>query len=90
VTALPSRRISRTRRPIPLSPFSKKGYVSHHVYDHTSILRFIETRFDLPALTRRDANADPLLELFDFRKPHFKKPPKLPAAVIDPDQPGCP
>jgi hypothetical protein len=45
---------------------------------------------DLPVLTRRDANADPLLDLFDFSKASFKKPPKLPAAVINPDEPGCP
>jgi phospholipase C len=75
---------------VAISPFSKKAYVSHRVFDHTSILRFIETRFDLPALTRRDANADPLLDLFDFRKPRFKKAPKLPAAVVDPYAPGCP
>src|SRR5262249_48362525 len=35
---------------VAVSPFSKKGFVSHVTYDHTSILRFIETRFDLPAL----------------------------------------
>ncbi len=58
-------------------------YVSHKVYDLTSILRFIETRFDLPALTRRDANADPLLRLFKFSKPSFVVPPALPAAPID-------
>ena len=58
--------------------------MSHTPTDQTSILRFIETRFDLPALTRRDANADPLLELFDFAAPAFLKPPHLPAANIDP------
>ena len=36
---------------VAISPFAKPHYVSHNVYDHTSILRFIETRFDLPALT---------------------------------------
>jgi len=55
------------------------------VYDHTSILRFIETRFDLPALTRRDANADPMLKLFNFKAPTFALP-VLPAATIDQDQ----
>ena len=35
-------------------------------YDHTSIVRFIEARFDLPALTRRDANADAMFDMFDF------------------------
>ena len=66
-----------------VSPYARRHYVSHQVYDHTSILRFIETRFDLPALTRRDANADPGLRLFKFAKPSFLVPPALPAAPID-------
>src|SRR5262245_12090882 len=70
---------------VAISPYSKRAFVSHAVYDHTSVLRFIETRFDLPALTKRDANADPLLDLFDFSKQTFAKPPRLPAAVIDED-----
>jgi phospholipase C len=69
---------------VAVSPFSRKRYVSHTPRDHTSILRFIETRFDLPALTSRDANADPLLELFDFDDPPYLRPPRLPAAKIDP------
>jgi phospholipase C len=68
---------------VVVSPYARRHYVSHKVYDHTSILRFIETRFDLPALTRRDANADPGLRLFKFSKPSFATPPVLPAAVID-------
>jgi phospholipase C len=57
------------------SPFAKKGYVSHLVTDHTSITRFIENRFDLPAMTARDANAWPMLDLFDFQNPPFTTPP---------------
>ena len=67
-----------------VSPYSRPDYVSHVVHDHTSILRFVETRFDLPALTRRDANADPMLEFFDFGNPAFTTPPKLPTPKIDP------
>ena len=76
----------------PLGIFHKTKYCeSADLYDHTSILRFIETRFDLPALTRRDANADPMLKLFRFRRPSFPTPPTLPAAVIDQSQqqPEC-
>ena len=62
-----------------LSPFAKRHYVSHVTYDHTSILKFIETKFNLPALTRRDANADAMLDLFDFDKPQYDYPtPALP------------
>ncbi len=69
---------------VVVSPFSKPHYVSHKTHDHTSILRFIETRFDLPALTARDANSDPPLEFFDFENPAFLTPPVLPDAEIDP------
>jgi phospholipase C len=75
---------------VAISPYSKRAFVSHRTYDHTSILRFIETRFDLPALTARDANADPMLELFDFQNAAFATPPRLPAAEIDPLHTECP
>ena len=68
---------------VVVSPYSRKHFVSHTVHDHTSILRFIETRFDLPALTRRDANSDPMLEFFDFASPSFATPPRLPKAPIN-------
>src|SRR5262249_1166132 len=35
-------------------------------------------RFKLPAMTRRDANADPLFDMFDFTNPAQKTPPALP------------
>jgi phospholipase C len=76
---------------VVISPYSKAHFVSHVVHDHTSILRFIETRFALPSLTNRDAAADPMLEFFDFTTPAFATPPSLPAAVIDPAQlAACP
>jgi hypothetical protein len=55
-----------------VSPWANHQYVSHGTYDHTSITRFIEGRFGLPALTRRDANANPLLDFFDFKDPGAK------------------
>ena len=51
---------------VVISPWAKRGYVSSVVRDHVSITRLIELLFDVPALTARDANADALLELFDF------------------------
>ena len=63
-----------------ISPFARRNYVSHVVHDHTSVLRFIETKFNLGALTRRDANASNLLDCFDFRRaPAFLEPPALAA-----------
>lgn len=60
---------SRTGMRIPLlviSPFTKKGFVSHTVMDSTAILKFIETRFGLPSLTARDAAQPDMTEFFDF------------------------
>lgn len=68
---------------VVISPYAKPHFVSHAVYDHTSITRFIETRFKLPALTKRDANADPLTDLFDFKKAAFAQPPSLTDPSVD-------
>jgi phospholipase C len=61
-----------------ISPFAKRNYVSHVVHDHTSVLKFIETKFNLGAMTYRDANADNLLDALDFAHPGFVEPPALP------------
>jgi phospholipase C len=66
-----------------VSPFARAHYVSHVVHSHASILRFIETRFGIPALSGRDANADALLDMFDFANPPFAAPPALAAPPID-------
>ncbi len=40
-----------TRIPaVIISPFAKRDFVDHTLYDTTSILRFITKRFDLPVL----------------------------------------
>ena len=48
------------------------------VHDHTSILKFIETKWNLAAMTFRDANADDLLDSLDFSRQAFRDPPRLP------------
>lgn len=59
-----------TRIPaIIISPFAKRGHVDHTLYDTTSILKFIETRFDLKPLGERDAKANGLMGAFDFDRP---------------------
>jgi phospholipase C len=65
-----------------ISPFAKKNYVSHTVADYTAILKFIETRFDLPSLTQRDAANIDMSEFFDFEHPPWMTPPS------PPDQPA--
>jgi phospholipase C len=69
-----------------VSPFAKRSHVSHVVYDHTSILRFIEAKHKIPALSSRDANADPMFDMFDFDNPPFMNPPSLPDSYVDPVQ----
>ncbi len=51
---------------VVVSPYAKRNFVSHEQHQHTSILRFIELLYGVPALTARDANSDALLDLFDF------------------------
>jgi len=66
---------------IVVSPWARRDYVSHQVFDHTSILKLIETKWNLPALTYRDANANDMTDFFDFSSstPPFADPPRLTA-----------
>jgi phospholipase C len=66
-----------------VSPYAKKAFVSHNVYSHTSIIRFIESKFTLPALTARDANSDAFSDMFDWTSPPFVKPPSFPEPTVD-------
>jgi len=73
-----------------VSPYAKKDFVSHTVYDHTSILKTVEEKWNLPALTRRDANATSLFDMVDLRAtPAFLQPPTLPAAANPVPKSGC-
>ena len=58
-----------------ISPFTKKNYVSHTPADYTAILAFIEDRFGLPALTKRDAAQMNMEEFFDFQNAPWTTPP---------------
>jgi phospholipase C len=60
-----------------VSPWAKPNYVSHRRFDHTSICALIEAKWNLPAMTHRDANANVMLDMLDMSKPTFAKPPKL-------------
>lgn len=66
-----------------VSPYAKRNYVSHTAGDHTSLVRFVEARFGLPAMTARDANADPLFDLFDWDHPDYSIP-TLATQPLDP------
>lgn len=60
---------------IVISPWTKPHFVSHVNRDNTAILKLIETRFGVPALTARDAAQDDMTEFFDFSNPN--SPPSL-------------
>jgi phospholipase C len=64
---------------IVVSPFAKQGYVSHTTMDFTAILKFIETRYNLPNLTARDAAQADMSEFFDFTNVPNLTPPSPPA-----------
>jgi len=61
-----------------ISPFAKEHYVDHTPIDTTAILRFIEIRFGLPSLTKRDASQPDISFFFDFRGIPNLNPPDPP------------
>jgi phospholipase C len=66
-----------------VSPFSRGGFVSSDLFDHTSVLRFLETRFgaEVPNLSawRRAAVGD-LTSALNFKKPD-QSIPNLPSTL---------
>ena len=68
-----------------ISPYARKQYVSHQVFDHTSILALVEAKWNLPALTRRDANAHNMLDMLDLTQPAFRQPPALAKPLLATD-----
>jgi phospholipase C len=68
---------------VVVSPWVKKHFVSHEVTDHTSILKLIERRFNLPPLTKRDGAANDFSAMFDFNQMSWEQPPELPEQPTD-------
>src|SRR5262249_4740286 len=74
-----------------VSPRARRGHVAHNVFDHPSVLKAIEWRWNLPPLTPRDAAANNLLEVLDFTKkpnleaPQFSVPEIVPVACLNAD-----
>ena len=64
---------------VVVSPYARPGYVCSTVFDHTSALKLIEEKWNLPPLTRRDAAAVAPWEMLDLdAPPAFLQPPELP------------
>ncbi len=60
-----------------ISPFSRGGFVCSDLFDHTSLLRFLETRFgaEVPNLSAwRRATVGDLTSAFNFAKPDTSVP----------------
>ena len=66
-----------------VSPYARRDHVCSTTLDHTSVLKLIEQKWNLPALTRRDdAAASPLDALNLAAPPAFATPPDLPAPAL--------
>ena len=72
-----------------VSPYARPDFVLHDVLDHTSVLKLIEEKWNLPPLTHRDAAAvSPLGALNLDAPPAFLPPPDLPAPKAGPFRPS--
>ncbi|MGH8919172.1 MAG: alkaline phosphatase family protein, partial [Actinomycetes bacterium] len=76
---------------VVVSPYAKRDHVSHVLYDHTSVLAMVERKWNLPALTYRDANANDLTDFLDLQALLQANPtfPKLPPLAPPGDTPGA-
>jgi phospholipase C len=79
---------------VVVSPYAKRDHVSHVLHDHASILALIERKWNLPALTYRDANANDLTDFLDLtaltrRRPTFPRLPRLAAPGNTPAALAC-
>ncbi len=66
-----------------VSPYARPGYTTSETFDHTSVLKLLEVKWNLPALTARDAAAVAPMDALDFdHPPAFAAPPELPAPAL--------
>ncbi len=79
---------------ILVGPYTRRNHVSQVLYDHTSILAFLERKWNLPAMTYRDANANDLTDFLDLDalaagQPTFPELPALSAPGQDSSTLAC-
>jgi phospholipase C len=66
-----------------VSPYARPDYVCREVLDHTSVLKLVEQKWNLPPLTARDAAAASPLGALDLTgPPAFLEPPSLPKPAL--------
>lgn len=49
-----------------ISPYARRDFIDHHVYDFASILRYIEDKYQLPSLSEYDRRAQSIVGSLDF------------------------
>ncbi|HTA81939.1 MAG TPA: alkaline phosphatase family protein [Bacteroidia bacterium] len=52
---------------IVISPYAKKNYVDTTQYESVSVLKLLETMYDMPPLSKRDSAANGMLNAFDLQ-----------------------
>ena len=57
-----------------VSPFARRSYIDSTQFDHTSVLKLIEWRWNLNPLTVRDSTANNLATALNFSKPNLHAP----------------
>lgn len=57
-----------------LSPYAKRGHISHQLNSHVSLLKFCETTFGLQPLTDRDKSSNGMTDCFDFAQKPLSPP----------------
>jgi phospholipase C len=66
-----------------VSPYGRPQHVCSEVLDHTSVLKLVEQKWNLPPLTARDAAAASPLSALDLTgPPAFLEPPSLPKPTL--------
>jgi phospholipase C len=57
-----------------ISPFARRKYIATEQFDHTSVLKLVEWRWNLDPLTVRDAGANNLASILNFAEPVLAAP----------------
>lgn len=71
---------------VVVSPYTEAGTVDHTLYDHTSLIKTITNRWDLPHLTERDRHATDLSGLLNRHEARGDYPEITPRPYIPPGE----